>query len=88
MLSLAALSQPCSSRFAAALASSLRPTFRPFSSSRQVRQEKAAQPQTPATEHVELRAVSRSLRCAALVPGYNVVETDQYAARDIYLGVA
>ncbi|GFZ46240.1 hypothetical protein JCM24511_04487 [Saitozyma sp. JCM 24511] len=56
MLSVAALSQPCSSRFAAALASALRPAFRPFSSSRQVGQEKAAQPQTPATEHIELSA--------------------------------
>lgn len=62
MLSVAALSQPCSSRFAAALASALRPAFRPFSSSRQVGQEKAAQPQTPATEHIELSAVSGSLR--------------------------
>ncbi|WWC61224.1 uncharacterized protein I303_103804 [Kwoniella dejecticola CBS 10117] len=49
-----AVLRPCSSRFAAALVH--RPNFRQFSTTLSRKEQKAAQPQTPATDSIELSA--------------------------------
>lgn len=56
MLSLAALlSRPCSSRYAASLSHQ---SWRTMITTSVLRDEKKAQPQTPATDNLELSAVS------------------------------
>lgn len=56
------LQRPCSSRYAATLTRRTTANSRCFSTSRCWREDKTAQPQTPATETIELAVVRHTTR--------------------------